>query len=213
MKEGDNMLKETHRYSAMAITAIAVNTLPVEPFLYRFTYNGGDEIGYRAYAVLFALFWGVWVGSTLPDIDQKLKLPHRTWTHTIWFVGLLALLSYMVYEWGLGTQLLTSGFRFNRLVAMMFIGITIGSAIHILMDFLSVASVDIFYPMFGYKNIRLQDGTEVQVSKGYRLPLYKVGQPFFGMTNDLWLWVMLFMLFVTLLRWEGLSVESVVRIW
>ncbi|UQS85396.1 metal-dependent hydrolase [Apilactobacillus apisilvae] len=109
---------------------------------------------------------GVWIGSQLPDIDQKqtrinkkvgiVAKPmtwwgHRTWSHTVWFLGILLLLTYY-----LSNNNYTNGnFIFSQLnLAFFYYGILAGSFLHILEDSFSFGGVRWFYPLDKSINVR-----------------------------------------------------------
>ena len=103
------------------------------------------------------------MGLLLPDIDSKesmlgkyIHLPsfvgHRTWTHSIWFLGLFVLLG--VFE-------------------AWFLWLSFGIAIHIAVDAVSAAGVCFFYPFERYK--RYANGAFVK--KGHMIKLYRTNAP------------------------------------
>lgn len=75
------------------------------------------------------------IGAILPDVDLKLKMKHRSITHSI--VGYLAL------SYGLFTRDYEIGLFFS-----------IGYLTHLLLDMLTVKGIKLFYPL--KKNIGLK---------------------------------------------------------
>jgi membrane-bound metal-dependent hydrolase YbcI (DUF457 family) len=80
--------------------------------------NSGVEIGFAAVGAL--------IGSTLPDVDLRVGIPHRTYTHNI----LIPLGMFFINH---------SQFVFGLALAYLF---------HILADCLTVMGVPILYPLF-----------------------------------------------------------------
>lgn len=117
-----------------------------------------DFKGFWAFAVYFYLFL---MGTLLPDIDNEksilgkhwhIKMEHRTWTHTVWFLSPLALLSIK--------------FVFARWLAL-------GYFLHLFWDSLSVGGICWFYPISQYKYF----GTSgAKIKKNHKIYLYRVGK-------------------------------------
>lgn len=108
-----------------------------------------------AYMVLF------FIGTLFPDIDNRksmlgkifyLPVKHRTWTHTIWIVILLAFISSKVY-W-------------------MFY-FTAGYFLHVFVDAGSYSGICWLYPLSQYREY----ASGAKVKKGKHLKLYRVGKP------------------------------------
>ena len=113
-------------------------------------------------------------GSEFPDLDQKLGIPHRTWTHTIWMVLLSALAT-----WAAITMLPLPVFIKTGFVTPLLIGFTIGLLSHLIGDAYSTSGIAWFYPFEGY--VTYMGGAKVK--KGFRgpfVPIYKVGTRLFG---------------------------------
>jgi len=100
------------------------------------------------------------IGCLLPDIDQEkstmgkiihLPVKHRTWTHTIWAVALLAAISYF-------------------LPCVTFL--TFGYTLHIFFDSLSKGGICWFYPLSQYKTWT----SGAQVKKNHKFYLYRTGE-------------------------------------
>lgn len=98
-------------------------------------------------------------GSLLPDIDSKksllgrflyIPIEHRTWTHSVWFVLLFALL-------GLIHPLL----RF----------VWIGGFLHILADEFSKGGICFMYPFHTYKKY----GNGAFIARGHKISFYHTG--------------------------------------
>lgn len=99
------------------------------------------------------------IGTWLPDIDNKnsimgkffyLPVKHRTWTHTIYPVILIALLSRDLHP---------------------FYYMAIAYFLHLFWDSLSTCGVAWFFPLTGY----VEYGSGAKVKKGHHIKLYKVG--------------------------------------
>lgn len=89
------------------------------------------------------------VGTTLPDIDQKIKyIKHRTFTHSFLFL----------------IMLLLPGIFYRPLLGLFF-----ASFHHILIDSFSAQGVAFFWPFQGY--IRYDNGKSIK--SGYHIKLYK----------------------------------------
>ena len=89
------------------------------------------------------------VSTSLPDIDQKIKgIPHRTITHSVWFLIPLILL----------------GLAYNPLF-----GIFLAALHHIIIDSFSSQGVALLYPFQGY--LKYDNGKSVK--RGYHIKLYK----------------------------------------
>lgn len=205
------MLKRAHQCSAVTAVCIASHLSYVTPFIYEASKESADALPMstsRAFVLYAALLYGTWVGSTLPDIDRNVKgIRHRGFTHSLWFTGLFMLLSYFVWTDGLGTQLVMSHvYQYNKIVAFLFFGMTFGIFWHQLTDYLSVQSIDPFYPVFGYVTYeRIDPETKkpytVNVSKFPRIPIYHVGKPFFGMKDDVWAIIMVIVVVIEAFLW------------
>lgn len=108
-------------------------------------------------AVCAALFT---VGSLLPDIDQEksmlgkiihIPVQHRTWTHTIWVVIVLAIISAFV---------------------PCMLWLCLGYTLHIFYDSLSKGGICWFYPLSKYKKWT----SGAQVKKNHWIYLYRTGE-------------------------------------
>lgn len=106
------------------------------------------------------LFAAMLFGSLLPDIDSKtsmlgkyiyIPVEHRTWTHTIWAVGIL--------------------FMLGRVHAV-FGAICVGYFLHLLVDSISAAGICWFYPFQTYR--RYNNGAFV--AKNHKVKLYYAGK-------------------------------------
>lgn len=100
------------------------------------------------------------IGCLLPDIDQEhsllgriihLPVKHRTWTHTIWAVGIFAAISF-----------------FLPCMAYLVYGYTL----HIFFDSLSKGGICWFYPLSQYKTWT----SGAQVKKNHKFYLYRTGE-------------------------------------
>lgn len=81
---------------------------------------------------------GAFIGSTLPDIDHKLGIPHRTWTHWLpAYVIVLGLLFLTVELWTSPLATLAENFA---------IGTLAGAALHIGEDAFTVGGVPLLTP-------------------------------------------------------------------
>lgn len=92
------------------------------------------------------------IGTSLPDLDQKACVPmaHRTWSHAVWIPAgiLIATIWYHSLIW-------------------LFLGYTL----HLMWDSLSYCGICLFYPLGGY--INYNNGGKVK--KNHWLKLYRVG--------------------------------------
>ena len=100
------------------------------------------------------------IGSLLPDIDQEkstigkiihIPVRHRTWTHTIWVVLVLA--------------------AFSAVLPCIF-WLTFGYVLHIFYDSLSKGGICWFYPLSQYKTWT----SGAQVKKNHKFYLYRTGE-------------------------------------
>lgn len=80
---------------------------------------------------------GAWLGSTLPDLDIVLGIPHRTITHWPVLPGLLGLTSWM-----LPPPMVPHGELINHL----FQGIAFGMLAHLAEDSLTHMGIPVFLP-------------------------------------------------------------------
>ena len=113
--------------------------------------------GILVVAICAALFI---TGSLLPDIDHKnstigkmvhIPVQHRTWTHTIWVVAVLAVLSVFV---------------------PCFFWLCLGYTLHIFYDSLSKGGICWFYPISQYRKWT----SGAQVKKNHKFYLYRTGE-------------------------------------
>ena len=100
------------------------------------------------------------LGCLLPDCDLKTSIigkvfyvpvRHRTWTHTIWIILILLILSY---------------------VNTCFIWLAYGYFLHIFYDSLSKGGICWFYPISKYLNY----SSGAQIKKGHKIYLYKTSE-------------------------------------
>lgn len=131
-------------------------------FLWSHIFGIESEIGQVAVTVLvvvlnFAMFI---LGCLLPDSDQEhstigriihIPVRHRTWTHTIWAVGIFAAISLFV---------------------PCFTFLTYGYILHIFFDSLSKGGICWFYPFSQYKIWT----SGAQVKKNHKIYLYRTGE-------------------------------------
>lgn len=153
------MLGKNHRI----VNGIAL--FPVISFISR---SYGDEVlnllpddkialASLSFACLFTYFYA----STLPDIDNKKRMPfkHRTWVHTIWP---LLIIGYFTFKYRVSyPYLFFIGMSFN-----------ISYFLHLFFDDFSIMGCDMIYPFIGY---RVYHGGKVKYRKGFHLELYKTG--------------------------------------
>ena len=114
------------------------------------------------------------IGSTLPDIDQKLGTTHRGLTHALWIPAILAFLSFRT-------------FRTDIWIFAATFGLLVGYLSHLVGDAFSSAGIAWFYPFQQYRHF----GTGAFKVKGFRgpfLPIYHVGDPVFAFMPVVW-WV------------------------
>lgn len=121
------------------------------------------------------VFFAGWaaLGSLLPDIDSKtstlgrhIHLPfgHRTWTHSIWAVILIALLCWKLPLPGAD-------------------GLGFGYILHLLLDSVSQMGICWFYPFKKY--VYMEDGVwkrgsgdnKAKCAEGHKIKLYKTSDP------------------------------------
>lgn len=100
------------------------------------------------------------LGCLLPDVDQEnstlgkvfyIPVRHRTWTHSIWGLFILAAISYFV-----------------PCIAWLALGCTL----HIFWDSLSKGGICWFYPISKYKNWT----SGAQIKKNHWIFLYRAGE-------------------------------------
>ena len=94
------MLKQTHQAFGLSVgtlTAYQAYQHHIDATtLFQVNTQTSNFTGPLAYAITASMFLaGVYIGSTLPDIDQQIPgLRHRGITHSIFFPLLLALIPY-----------------------------------------------------------------------------------------------------------------------
>lgn len=185
------MLKQTHQAFGLSVgtlTAYQAYQHHIDATtLFQVNTQTSNFTGPLAYAITASMFLaGVYIGSTLPDIDQQIPgLRHRGITHSIFFPLLLALIPYGISHYP-AQQVQVMGWYPLASLTVLWIGIVFGVLTHILADFFSVQGISLLYPFQGYRDY----GNGVSVAKGPRLPLYHVGQPFLGFLTGIW-WVMI----------------------
>lgn len=124
-----------------------------------------SDIGFMSF-VLCALGLAMFIAaSTLPDIDQKLPIAHRGWTHTIWVC--LALLAATVVFFNLGTVSIWFAY-FGYIMAAA----TAGYTGHIFWDMFSRGGIAWAYPLTGY----ITYGSGAKIKRGHFLWLYRTGK-------------------------------------
>lgn len=118
---------------------------------------GGIAVNIGMTALCAVLFL---TGCLLPDIDQEkstlgkiihIPVQHRTWTHTIWIVAILAILSIFV---------------------PCLFWLCLGCMLHIFYDSLSKGGICWFYPISQYKTWT----SGAQVKKNHKIYLYRTGE-------------------------------------
>lgn len=121
---------------------------------------------------------GTLIGSTFPDIDQKLPIKHRRITHTLWLPMILCGLLYHMPNIPMVDLV-----HMNTIIRPALFGFIIGDLSHLIGDAFSTAGIAWFYPLQGYR----QYSGGAEVVKGPRLifqPIYKVGEKFCGMKGS-----------------------------
>lgn len=158
------MLGPTHRaFGVAAVTGVYAVTKPLLPP------DTFPIIGLQ----LGLLQGGALIGSTLPDIDQKLGATHRGITHTIWIVGLLSLF----------TSRQTNPYLFT-----LCLGLTLGYFFHLFGDAFSKAGVAWCYPFQRYE--RYAGGAfHVKGFRGPFIPFYSVGDKTWSYMPKVW-WIL-----------------------
>lgn len=83
--------------------------------------------------------------STLPDVDQKLPIAHRGFTHTVWFLFALALL-------GAGTGWILGSSPGDPFAYASVFGATVGVSIlsHLLVDSITPMGIRPFTPLLEF---------------------------------------------------------------
>lgn len=101
-------------------------------------------------APAIGLMCAAFFGFTLPDIDQQewFPLPHRSITHSFYFLMLLSLIAFKY---------------------PVFWGVVFGATTHLILDSFSYAGVCWFLPFSGY--VRYTGGAFVK--KGHKLQIYR----------------------------------------
>lgn len=146
------MIKQTHRsFGALATAtylvahnAIASHNFFIEPFG---LFTSGLLLGAGVLA------------STWPDIDRKVGIKHRGWTHAIWFPLFLLWLSL------------------TPLIGPLFMAFFMGYMSHLIGDAFSIAGVAFLYPFTGYKETK-SGGFVLNHERKVFKPLYRVGQKY-----------------------------------
>ena len=92
------------------------------------------------------------LGTWLPDIDKRLPIEHRTWTHAIWIPAGLFFLSHTYH---------------------MLFWLAFGYVLHLFWDSISYAGVCYLYPFTKYRNF----GSGAKVNQQHIFKLYRVGKP------------------------------------
>ena len=128
-------------------------------------------MGYAIYAnqplpIIIAEGIGVWIGSQLPDIDQRQTRinkktgvettmltfwGHRTWSHSIWIPALLFILARYC-----SNSPILNGISINGLKIMgdLYLTLPLGYFLHELLDSFSVEGIRWLYPLGSHKIIR-----------------------------------------------------------
>lgn len=99
------------------------------------------------------------IGSCLPDTDSMnsllgryvyIRVEHRTWTHTAWFLMPFGL--FVVYDW-------------------LYLGLFLGIFLHLFWDDLSKMGICWFYPISNYRKY----ASGAKVKKKHHFWLYRTG--------------------------------------
>lgn len=121
------------------------------------------------------------LGSTLPDIDQKLGGTHRGITHAIW-IPLLLFGSALFGIPRLPISLLNKEYAFGFLF-----GLALGWLSHLIGDAFSTAGIAWFYPIGAYR--RYPSGAfTVKGARGPFQPIYRVGDRKWWLMRPIW-WI------------------------
>ena len=111
---------------------------------------------------------GLWLGAYLPDCDMEtsaigryfhIPVEHRTWTHSVWFLLLLA-----------GVSAITG--LFLPVVSHVVLWTGIGCFLHIFVDSLSRGGICWFYPLSQYKMY----SSGARIKPGQKIKLYYTGK-------------------------------------
>lgn len=119
--------------------------LAYSPFAFIFAYTGNIV----ALGLGFLLLGGM---PMIPDIDMKLPIKHRGWTHTIWFsIGLGVLLSLLVL---IAQYFVGYIHPFSKAIGPVLFAFFIGNMLvlgHLVGDIVTKMGVKPFYPYSDYK--------------------------------------------------------------
>ncbi|MBC6388174.1 metal-dependent hydrolase [Lactobacillus kunkeei] len=109
---------------------------------------------------------GVWIGSQLPDIDQRQTRinkktgietsmftlwGHRTWSHSIWIPALLFILARYSYNSPMLNGISVYGYK---VMGYFYFTLALGYFLHELLDAFSVEGIRWLYPLGDRKIIR-----------------------------------------------------------
>lgn len=81
---------------------------------------------------------GAYAGATFPDIDIRMGIPHRTWTHWLPLYGILMA--------GGGIAWVMAGSPLARLLEELFMGFVVGAILHIIEDAPTHSGIPILTP-------------------------------------------------------------------
>lgn len=128
--------------------------------IFKLVTHQGVELGMQIVlgAISVCLFV---IGLLLPDVDSPkstlgryfcIPIGHRTWTHTVWAIGLVSLLC---------------------MISPVFFWLALGYAIHMAWDSVSVCGVCWFYPISRYREYP----SGARIKNGHKLKIYRTDSP------------------------------------
>lgn len=184
MTTGGFMTKETHSKGGYIVGLLLL------PYIYN-TFLMGYNLPYRI-VLLFIYAYFTHFGSLLSDIDMRgsyiskrfpimykifgKKFRHRSFTHSLIFVGLIAFIGDVV--------IISS--NDNIVFTCIFSGLLAGVISHICLDLITKEGVELFYPVginFSILPIKTSSRTERNISKVLNLLIvFLIGYRFYLIT-------------------------------
>lgn len=178
------MTKETHSKGGYIVGLLLL------PYIYN-TFLMGYSLSYRI-VLLFIYAYFTHLGALLSDIDMKgsyiskrfpiiykvfgKRFRHRSFTHSLIFVGLIAFIGEMII----------ASSNDNIVFTCIFSGLLAGVISHIILDLITNEGVELFYPVginFSILPIKTSSRAEKNISRVFSiLVVFLIGYRFYLIT-------------------------------